>query len=509
MTISRTRKLVLLTALALPLGAAADPRPAGLGLARLKPVATIDERYQSYNIEMVEVTGGRFWAPYGGPPNERYRQRPPINLADPRLLALARNLAPAYVRVSGTWANNSYLPAEGEAVTAPPKGFAQVLTRDQWRAVIAFARAADARIITSFAASTGTRGDDGVWRSEQADRLIALTKAAGGSIAAAEFFNEPNMPGAAQGMPSPYRAADYTRDFGIFEAWARKAAPAMKIIGPGSVGEGRLLRAVPAGLGGDRIASEDMLRAGGARLDAVSYHFYGSVSQRCAGLGIGTAERGEALSAAWLDRTIEDYDFYARLRDRYAPGKPIWNTETGQAACGGSPWASTFVDTFRYLNQLGTLAQRGVQVVAHNTLAASDYALADGESFAPRPNYWGAVLWRRLMGRTVLAAPAAPAPDLRLYAHCLRGQRGGVALLAINPGDQTRRLSVASGTVWLMQAEPLDGGTLRVNGATPRLAASGAITGFAGVPVRSGSVALPPRTIAFVAAAGAGNPACR
>ncbi|HWZ01457.1 MAG TPA: hypothetical protein VNX17_10270 [Edaphobacter sp.] len=27
-------------------------------------VGTIDERFQSFNIEMLEVTGGRFWAPY-------------------------------------------------------------------------------------------------------------------------------------------------------------------------------------------------------------------------------------------------------------------------------------------------------------------------------------------------------------------------------------------------------------------------------------------------------------
>ena len=29
----------------------------------------------------------------------------------------------------------------------------------------------------------------------------------------------------------------------------------------------------------------------------------------------------------------------------------------------GNSWASTFLDTFRYLNQLGSVAQRGVDVV--------------------------------------------------------------------------------------------------------------------------------------------------
>ena len=31
---------------------------------KMAKVGTIDERFQSYNIETVEVTGGRFWKPF-------------------------------------------------------------------------------------------------------------------------------------------------------------------------------------------------------------------------------------------------------------------------------------------------------------------------------------------------------------------------------------------------------------------------------------------------------------
>ena len=65
-------------------------------------------------------------------------------------------------------------------------------------------------------------------------------------------------------------------------------------------------------------------------------------------------------------------------------------------------WASTFTDSFRYLNQLGSLAQRGVQIVMHNTLDSSDYGLLDERDYEPRPNFWAAVLWRRLMGTGAL-----------------------------------------------------------------------------------------------------------
>ncbi len=109
-----------------------------------------------------------------------------------------------------------------------------------------------------------------------------------------------------------------------------------------------------------------------------------------------------ALSADWLSRGASEEEYYAALRDRFEPGKPIWNTETGQAACGGDRWAATFLDTFRYLNQLGSLARLGVQVQIHNTLNASDYGLLDEKTLEPRPNYWAALLWRKLMGTTVL-----------------------------------------------------------------------------------------------------------
>src|SRR5258707_12878835 len=32
--------------------------------ARVPPLGTIDERFQSYNLEMIEATWGNFWKPY-------------------------------------------------------------------------------------------------------------------------------------------------------------------------------------------------------------------------------------------------------------------------------------------------------------------------------------------------------------------------------------------------------------------------------------------------------------
>src|SRR5215475_4042777 len=132
-------------------------------------IAEIDARFQSYNVEMVEVTGGRFWKPYRThPPAEQdiYAYRPPIDLTNARLRKLAAALSPAYLRVSGTWANATYFADQESPPPTPPAGYGSVLSRAQWRGVIDFAQAVGARIVTSFAVSAGTRDRSGGWRPD-------------------------------------------------------------------------------------------------------------------------------------------------------------------------------------------------------------------------------------------------------------------------------------------------------------------------------------------------------
>jgi len=497
--------------------------------AKMPRVGTIDERYQSFNIEMLEVTGGRFWAPYKqqseapAPPApdskistlpgmdpSLYRYRPPIDLSNPRLRKLAAGLAPSYVRVSGTWANSTYFQdSDDPAPSTPPAGFGGVLTRQQWRGVVDFARAVDAKIVTSFAVSPGVRDADGVWTPVEAKKVLAYTKQIGGNIAAAEMFNEPSF-ASMGGAPKGYDAAVYGKDFKVFHPFVKKAAPDMLILGPGSVGESGVLTAGIPGV--PMIKSEDMLTASGPGIDAFSYHFYGGVSKRCARAGMAAGTTPEAaLTAEWLSRTDRDEAFYAALRDRFLPGGAIWLTETGETACGGDPWAADFIDSFRYLNQLGSLAKRGVQVVIHNTLAASDYALVDEATLLPRPNYWSALLWRRMMGPTVLDAGPSPSPNLYLYAHCLRNQPGGVALLVIN-ADRTssQELDVpAKSDRYTLKAANLMDNKVDLNGSELKLEADGNLPQVAGKSHASGHVTFAPASITFLAVSNAGNTNCR
>ena len=519
-----SRVFVLFAATAvLPLSSAAqEASTIKLDPAAMSKLGTVDPRYFSYNIEMVEVTGGRFWKPYNSAPAgdaqktppvpnqpvgldaSMFQYRPPIDLGNPRLRKLAAALGPVYVRVSGTWANSTYFQDNDQPAAAqPPAGFKTVLTRAQWKGVIDFARAANAQIVTSVAISDGTRNDGGVWTPDQAKSLFQFTKRAGGSIAATEFMNEPTLPSAG-GAPSDYNGAAFARDAKLFETLLRKESPKTLYLGPGGTAEG-----IPMGTRAIKLKllpSEELLKATGPLYDAFSYHFYGGVSRRCG----GELKIDDTLSADWLDRTNTVEKFYADLRDRYLPGKSMWLNETAEAACGGDPFAGQFADTFRFLNQLGILAQKGVKVVMHNTLAASDYSLITTDTLQPKPNYWAAVLWKETMDTTVLDPHTPSGSPLRIYAHCAKSVAGGVTLLVLNT-DKKEQHSIALPTAaerLTLTASNLASATVSLNGTTLQAAQDGSLPPLKGQNIDAGNVSLPPESLTFLILPSAQNKNC-
>ena len=112
------------------------------------------------------------------------------------------------------------------------------------------------------------------------------------------------------------------------------------------------------------------------------------------------------------------------LRDKYCPGGQMWVTESGDAGGGGDTWASTYLDVFRTLNELGEFATLTDGVIFHNTLAASDYAFLAREVFDPRPNYFAVLLWNRLMGTTVYDSGEPLREGARVFVHSRRDGPG-------------------------------------------------------------------------------------
>jgi len=468
-----------------------------LNISDLKQIAEVDERYQSVNVEMCEVVGGDFWIPYNLIDTARVKAEgfaalkrtiPPIDLYDHKLRTLAAALGPMYVRVSGTWANTTYFQDNDEPkLESAPDGYENVLTRKEWKGVIDFCKAVDAQLVTSFAISDGIRDSHGNWTAAQAEPLINYTKSIDGQIYAAEMFNEPSH-ASYGGTPEGYDGTYYARDFSRFKNFVNTAMPEMKIMGPGSTGEGGILGEV-------ELTSESILQAKPMpEFEIFSYHFYGGVSRRCR----GQLSPENALSEEWLSKTELGLKYYEEARDRYLPNAPIWLTETAEAACGGNPWAATYIDSFRYLEQLGRLAKSGVQVVMHNTLAASEYALLEQDTHNPRPNYWTALLWNQLMGTKVFDADTL-ANGIDVFIHNLKHSSNGLAALVINTRDSDFTFVVPSeAKQYLLSANELITKTVKLNGKVLKLNPDGSMPEINGKEINSGEISIPAHSIMFI-----------
>lgn len=470
-----------------------------INLKSLSFIGKVDPRFQSYNIEMCEVIGGDFWIPYNLIDSVRKTTNKkgidalkwkiePINLYEKKLRNLAAALGPTYVRVSGTWANAIYFQNNDEPkLTTIPTGFKNILTRSQWKGVVDFCKAVDGKLVSSFPISDGMRNEKGEYQTTQVKSILDYTQSIGGEIAAAEMFNEPSHAGHGD-APKGYNGEAYANDFSIFKEFAKKEYPNLKILGPGSTGEGGIIPSQ------DIFVDKILSAVPKPTFDVFTYHYYGTVSKRCG--GSQTPEK--ALSEEWLSKTEKGLEFYQNARDKYMPNVPIWNTETAESACGGNPLAATFVDTFRYLEQMGRLAKKGVQVVMHNTLARSEYALLDHDTHNPRPNYWAALLWGKLMGTEVYEAENLSL-GVDVFVHNLKGKTKGKTVLILNTTNkETNVIIPSSASQYLLTADDLTTKKMKLNGQELRLNANDEVPKLLGEKIKAGTLALPAHSIMFL-----------
>lgn len=481
----------------------------------LRTIRTISPRLVSYNIEMAEVTGGTFWKAYtpeqiaGTQPVTSIRSvedqagcmqvYPPIELADRKLRCLAAALGPAWVRVSGTWATKTYYDFDGHTGGTPPEGYQNVLTADRWRAVLDFVKAVEGRLLISVSHCAGTH--DEPWRPDQARLIFDASRDYGVPIDAVEFINEPNFL-AMSGLPKGYTAADYARDQDIFCRFVRENYPGTQIVGPctATVGSPNV-HGLESGLAGKflPVPIVDELMAGAEEMpDVFSYHCYFGTSQRIAAMG-GCWEPEEALSEAYLSVAADCAGRYGEIRDRLCPGAPLWVTESGDAAGGGTVWASTYLDVLRTLNELGSFARLTDGVIFHNTLAASDYGFLAPGTFEPRPNYFAVLLWNRLMGTAVYDAEESCREGAHVYVHGRKDGKPGAAWLVLN-NSRTEETAVAlpvEAERYTLSAPRLRAGVMTLNGR-PLVLDNGRLPDMEPMRQAPGTVLLPPATATFL-----------
>ena len=471
-------------------------------------VAHTSPRYISFAVDLDQVTGGMFWSQTpnarGSAPVTRYdfRRR--------RLRLLAQALAPAYLRISGTAANETYYDMSTKPLTSPPAAYKRILTKSEWDGVNDFAEVLGLKVVLGINAGTGPRTAAGKWLPDNARQLLRYTARMRYPLAAVEFGNEPNLFSLVSGMPGSYTAADYVHDLKTFNALRKSIVPHAWLIGPGSFYNNAGSETPYANQAFGPLARQVLPAAGGI-YDVLTFHEYPATSARCSGAGSGVPP--DPLAPAYLDGVLRADQSLQTLGRTYDPKAPSWDTEGASASCGGQQgYSNRFEATFWYLNALGLLAQHGLAVFIRQTLSGSDYGLIDDATLQPNPDYWAALLWHRLMGTSILRPQLWHAPArLRVCAACRR-DGSGTTLLALNldrshPATLTLAHSQAPAQLYLVTAPALLGRRVLLNGRPLQTASNGAVPALAAKSARS-TVKLPPISYAFVVEPGVEPAAC-
>lgn len=475
-------------------------------------MARISERFLSFSIDTAQALGGVFWDPAGS------GKEVPVEVYEfgrPRLRRLAGEFSPALLRVGGTAADYVLYDLGEAPVAVPPAPFKLVMTRSIWEGIASFARDLDLEILFTLNAGPGARDASLAWTADNARTFVDFVSARGDPVTVWELGNEIN------GFPIEHfiriDGEQYARDVAVARALIDEHAPGAKLAGPASAYWPPIGEAFPV--------MPRFLAAGGVLVDVVTWHFYPQQSKRCP---IATRPAAPTVmldpdNLAAVDRWAEQIEGQVASA---APQAEVWLGETGNAQCGGEPGVSDrFVGSLWWLDELGRMARRGQRVVVRQTLSGSDYGLLDDATLEPNPDYWASLLWRRLVGTSILAAevgaePVASgeSPLVTSYAACQRGVPGGVVALLINL-DTERSVAVTIDGVPAGRAElypvtapDLYGTDVSIDGRTLRAATDGTPPPIEPrrVPTRPGApiVTLPPTSYAFVALPDAAAPGC-
>ncbi|KAB2064187.1 hypothetical protein ES319_A09G003800v1 [Gossypium barbadense] len=233
----------------------------------------------------------------------------------------------------------------------------------------------------------------GDWKSQNARDFMKYTISRGYKVDSYEFGNQ--LSGA--GMGARVEAKQYGNDVIVLKNMVKDLHPDPKTQ-PKVLG--------PSGFYDEKWFNVFLEVSGQGVVDGVTHHIY----------NLGP---GDGLN---LITKIQDPSYLNQVAQTY---RGVFNIG------GAKDVSPTFADGFWYFDQLGMASTYNHKVFCRQTLIGGNYALLNTATFIPNPDYYGAVLWHRLMGSIVLAVTQVSNPNLRVYAHCAK-KKPGVSIIFIN-----------------------------------------------------------------------------
>lgn len=471
-------------------------------------VKIVDERFLSFAVDSSQAAGGNWWSEdannQGSVGSEKVD---PYDFSRPRLRKLIGALSPAYLRIGGSEADNLYYDMSDNPVTEAPEPYSLVYTKEMFDNVNSFVIDLGLRLMFTVNAGPGPRNESKRWTADNARELVKYASSKNYPVDIWELGNEINGYALFHGLDWVMTGEGYATDVDTFNAMINEEAPNAKTAGPSSA---------YWPINGEPLPfMEEFMPIGGNKLDIITWHYYPQQSRRCP-LQTVPATKELLMQPDGLNEVQNWAEHVEELTSQYAPNADIWLGETGNAQCGGEPGVSdTFRAGFWWLDQLGTIAARGQQVVVRQCVSGSTYALMDNTTLTPWPDYWNSVLWKRLMGNKVLKVSVPEKESMiRAYSHCTPEidetgySKGAVTALILNL-DQNKETTVSiSGTagnlrdIYLVTTTDPGSRDLYINQTLMQAEEDGSLPDFnarqINDPVNQPYVTLPPASYAFV-----------
>ncbi|XP_064601400.1 heparanase-like [Liolophura sinensis] len=419
-----------------------------------------------------------------------------FNPRSPVAVTLAKALYPAYLRVGGTTAD-SLIYQVGNSTTAIANS---TITSADWDELNLFVKEANLSFI--FGLNSLYRPGT-AWDPANAIELMKYSADRGYGMDL-ELGNEPDIY-----WKEYSRKVDpqqLGRDFGTLRQLmdSMPAFRSRRLVGPDTTGDSNSFT---------QSYLQNFMKTGAEHINAMTFHHYYMNGH--------TAQPQDFVDPAKLDSFIYDMVSAQKiLRNASYGTQSLWVGETSTAYNGGAPGISnTFVAGFMWLDKLGLAAYYGAEVVIRQEFVGGNYGLVDYSDgvYSPNPDYWLTVLYKKLVGETVLSTGQTQ-EKLRVYSHCTSSRSsygpGAITFYAMNLYNTSMNVSfpqfrgidlhvyeLTSGddTTLVTRKVNLNGKPLElISGQLPPLPPK----------IFSSQVPLPPFSFAFIVVPNSGAAAC-
>jgi len=433
----------------------------------------------------------------------RMNWRLPINFTDPAFINLAKQFAPAVLRIGGTSEDNltySMQSVQKNSVGIP----AGTLTAGLWDELHEFVNKVGWEVVFGLNALAGWDDTpDHQWDPANALSLIRYTRKRNYNVVGWELGNELNLNNKnGQRVTAEMSAIRFQQlsaaVVDLYGAAGGGTKNSPYIIGPDTTHSATQSYMVPFLQALDKPV-----------LDVLTWHHYYVAGKR------GQVHPSSFSNGSFLDSYVqaakEVSQVAAKIRStsHAKTSMLLWMGETsgaGGATHGSDNVIGKFVGVFWCADKMGAAAATGHSVVLRQQFTELAKARAGG-GVDVTPEFWVTLLWKRFMGTQVLEVGGRADDDIRVYAHRDSGSGlVGVMVLNLHSTERTVQLDLGLGNSALIAHEefhltaypnPADMSSTEValNGKHLSLGADGSVPPLMGNSSSSDSIVLQPKSV--------------